>query len=139
MSISQQPFKLKPSKIAWFFQLSFASGLIYAVFQTLNMCAGFIFAALLIFSLWLSFYLYPKYTYFCYLGDQVWTLKLHNKQKLHQAQLLQVIGHRLYIVLYWDKTSGLKPCVIWFDQLPTADWKRLKVLAQLHRPTLRLD
>lgn len=137
MSISHDVFTLKPSRYAWFFQLGMAFIFLCCSFQVLSWWGWGIIAFLLIMSGWFYHKVYPRLYHFAYLGEMEWTFSFVGHAKIHHCKLKQIIDHQFYIVLYWDSTY--KPTVIWRDQLDLNAWKRLKVLALLHTPTLKLE
>ena len=137
MSISNVVFILKPSRYAWFFQLSVVFILLFVSFQSLSWWGWGIFIVLIMMSFWFYLNTYPKLHHFSYLGEMQWTLKFVKGIEIKHSKLQQIIDHRVYIVLYWSSES--KPTVIWRDQLDLTEWKKLKVLAQLHTPTLKLE
>lgn len=137
MSISNVVFILKPSRYAWFFQLSVVFILLFVSFQSLSWWGWGIFIVLIMMSFWFYSNTYPKLHHFSYLGEMQWTLKFVKGIEIKHSKLQQIIDHRVYIVLYWSSES--KPTVIWCDQLDLTEWKKLKVLAQLHTPTLKLE
>ncbi|MFT4021049.1 MAG: hypothetical protein QM666_05970 [Acinetobacter sp.] len=133
MSISNLLFQPKPSKIVWLFQLVFlvALGIIFWHLLSLWLSLFLLFIAIL---LLIRFNQQIEVVDLAYLDNEHWTMQCHSSEKIHHLELMQVIDHQLYIVLYWQN-GQYKSTVIWKDQLDLLHWKQLKVLAKLHRPT----
>ncbi|MEB3767119.1 hypothetical protein [Acinetobacter sp. MD2] len=138
MSINRHIFKLKPSKIAWFFQMGIGLILIYAAVQLMPWWQIVILTMLFVLTLYGFIRTFPKLDECAYLDGTDWTLKFIGQAQTTTGQLKQVIDHRLYVVLYWTDARQ-KPSVIWQDQLDLAQWKILKTLAQLHTQNLKLN
>lgn len=64
-----------------------------------------------------------------YLGDDEWTLVLSDAN-IQRVAISHLIDHQLYIVIYF-KHAAAKPLLVWRDQLPIQQWKKLKTLSCL--------
>ena len=131
MSISNLSFQLKPSKVAWFFQFG-----LYLLLLSLSALALPWYGCLLLLVVaaiaWGGFVVrQPKIERLAQLDRSLWSIKKHNLQRNLQLNLKQVIDHQFYIVLFWNESK--ESCVIWCDQVGTAEWKQLRLLAKLYR------
>lgn len=126
-------FKLQPSRlkyiihsIAW---LSF-NAMLYALLP-LHIWIFFILISLVL-SLHF-FWKEPKILYLGYLAEHEWTLIEQQKQKsiTQHYQIINMIDHILYIVVYFHPQHQRPPIIIWQDQVNELTWKGLKTRAFL--------
>lgn len=123
-------FQLKPSRLAYLFQLSIYALLMVVLYQLLTVgiwCITFIAGIVL----YLFFLRGPQHLQLQYLDGQDWSLSGVVHSEVQRVQISHIIDHRAYIVIYFRHFRA-KPLLIWCDQLSLKQWKALKILAKMH-------
>ena len=123
--VTKGQFQLQPSRIALVLQLSMS---VMITLMTAQLWPWW--GALLFWFALLSSYYYlrpciPRQLE--HLEHDTWVILQPDHSTVY-AELKNIIDHRLYIVLFFERQS---PICIWYDQLSKRQWQRLKILAQL--------
>ena len=119
-------FKLKRSRIGLCFQLCMLFLIAWLFYQSLAWWLQILL--LIVAGLGLLYFLNTvRIIQIQHLDQQEWSL-IWSTGQLTRDRIQHVIDHQLYVVIYFEQN---KPLVIWYDQVPWKDWKRLKVLARV--------
>lgn len=122
-------FQLKPSRLAYVFQLSIYAILMFVLYQLLPLWLWLI-ALVAGFILYLFFLRGPQHFQLQYLDGRDWSLSHKTQSDVQRVQLSHIIDHRAYIVIYFQHFRA-KPMLVWCDQLPLTQWKALKILTKM--------
>jgi hypothetical protein len=123
-------FKLKYSRFAIVFQFFIGLSLVILLYQLIPLLLWLVAISLLLIS-FILFLKRPQLSQFAYLDQKLWSLAYHSEQTTSRVKILKIIDYQVFIVIYFE---GHKPLtsIIWFDQLPLTQWKRLKTLEKFY-------
>ena len=126
-------FKLKPSQYRQVFQ--FFCGLIITIllYQALSLWLWLLCLITLGCSLFV-FNRRPCVEQFEQLDKQIWSIKFYKNQDIEQVEIIKMVDHIFYIVVYYKTTlkqNKPKNLVLWQDQMSVKSWKMLKTRAKL--------
>ena len=121
-------YYLKRSLVAIVFQICILILILSVVFILLPLWLACIALAIVLLSFWRQLQR-ATVSYFEPFSLDKWSVAITDQQ-VERMQLLRVVDHHWYIVLYFQQQQRCS-CVIWYDQLTLADWKRLKLLAKM--------
>ena len=123
-------FKLRFSRFAIVLQL-FTFVLIFILIYQLIAIWLCMMSLLCMAGSWFLWLKQPQITHFEHLDGQDWSFKFSDRTiPIQRRKITKIIDHQSYIVLYFSKKQH-KPCLIWWDQLPLMQWKKLKILSKL--------
>ena len=122
-------FQLKPSRLAYVFQLSIYAILMFVLYQLLPLWLWLI-ALVAGFILYLFFLRGPQHFQLQYLDGRDWSLSHKTQSDVQRVQISHIIDHRAYIVIYFQHFRA-KPTLVWCDQLSLRQWKALKILTKM--------
>lgn len=122
-------FQLKPSCLAYVFQLSIYAILMFVLYQLLPLWLWLI-ALVAGFILYLFFLRGPQHFQLQYLDGRDWSLSHKTQSDVQRVQISHIIDHRAYIVIYFQHFRA-KPMLVWCDQLSLRQWKALKILTKM--------
>lgn len=122
--MAHKEFHLKHSRISIVFQFVIILLIIFVLYHVLNILFFTIFIVLLALT-FLLFNKKEKIEYFAYLDGDVWSLKYRNNNKIYRVGIQNILNHQLYVVIKLEQSEH-KSFIIWFDQLNTTQWKKLK-------------
>jgi len=111
-------FQLKPSRLAYVFQLSIYAVLMLVLYQLLPL------------GVWLIALVAGFVLYLFFLDGRDWSLSLQKQTNVQRVQISHIVDHRAYIVIYFQHFRA-KPMLVWCDQLPITQWKALKILTKM--------
>ena len=121
-------FYLRRSRVAIVFQICILILILSIVFNLLPLWLFCLTFLVVLFSFWLQLQR-ASLSYFEAFSLQEWSVALSDQQ-VERMQLLRVVDHHWYIVLYFQQQHR-QNYVIWYDQLSSNDWKKLKLLAKM--------
>ena len=122
-------FQLKPSRLAYVFQLSIYAVLMLVLYQLLPLGVWLI-ALVAGFVLYLFFLRGPQHFQLQHLDGRDWSLSLQKQTNAQRVQISHIVDHRAYIVIYFQHFRA-KPMLVWCDQLSITQWKALKILTKM--------
>lgn len=122
-------FKLKPSRLSVMFQCLLLLFIAMSLYQVLSI-AVFILSIGLVNLSYFIFIRQAQIEQLEQLDASDWTLCYRQSGKMQHAQIIKMIDHHLYIVIYFQSTK-LQPLIIWRDQLSEISWKSLKTRVKL--------
>ena len=130
MYMAKHVFELQYSRFAFVLQLLlliFLLSLLYALVSI-----GWWLLSLLGMTIsWFVFLRQPQIRRFEYLDHQDCSFEFSDPTlKIQRRQIVKILDHQLYIALYFSHKKH-KPCIVWWDQLSYAQWKKLKIRAKL--------
>lgn len=128
-SVSYHAFHLKRSRMVIVFQAVFFILMMFGLVQLLHPVVVVI-VILVGFLLWIMHFRQPYVEQLEQLDHAEWSLKLSNSTQIQRRQIVKMLDHRFYIIMYFSD-SKLKPLVIWQDQMPLNSWKMLKTRVNL--------
>ncbi|RFC84249.1 hypothetical protein C9E89_007335 [Acinetobacter sichuanensis] len=76
----------------------------------------------------------PYVEQFEQLDKQIWSIKFYKNQDIEQFEIIKMVDHIFYIVVYYKTTlkqNKPKNLVLWQDQMSVKSWKMLKTRAKL--------
>lgn len=121
-------FHLQPSRLKWVIHI--VAWLILQILLYQLLISQWYFIAVLISVICSVFFIYqqPNIIYLGHLDEDEWTLVEQSKQKniTHRVNIVNMIDHLLYIVVFFDDDTEYSSIVIWQDQVPANTWKALK-------------
>lgn len=128
--IKELNFKLKYSRVSVIFQLFFGLGLVILLYQLLTpiwwLCA------LILLSISFIFFLkQTRISQIVYLDQKLWSVAYTSQKAIHRLAIIKIIDYQIFIVVYFEG-GPTKIAIIWYDQLPIQQWKRIKVLEKLY-------
>lgn len=121
-------YYLKRSRVAIVFQICILILILSVVFILLPLWLACIALVVVLLSFWRQLQR-ATVSYFEPFSLDEWSVA-NTDQQVERMQLLRVVDHHWYIVLYFQQQQRCS-YVIWYDQLTLADWKRLKLLAKM--------
>lgn len=122
-------FKLKPSRLSVMFQCALLLFIAMSLYQVLNI-AVFILSVVLISLTYFIFVRQAQIEQLEQLDASDWTLCYRQSGKMQRVQIIKMIDHQVYVVLYFH-SKQLRPLIIWQDQLSEISWKSLKTRFKL--------
>ncbi|MBJ9723217.1 hypothetical protein I5515_15575 [Acinetobacter calcoaceticus] len=128
--IKELNFELKYSRFSVIFQLFIGLNLAILLYQLLSPIWWLIAIILLSIS-FLFFLRQSRISQIAYLDQKSWSVAYSSKKIVSRTEINKIIDYQLFMVIYFEG-APLKVAIIWFDQLPLQNWKKLKVLQKLH-------
>ncbi|MDV8151778.1 hypothetical protein R5L37_08365 [Acinetobacter pittii] len=128
--IKELNFELKYSRISVIFQLFVGLGLAILLYQLLTPI-WWLCAVILLFIGFIFFLKQAQISQIEYLDQKLWSVTYFSKKEIYRAEITKIIDYQLFVVIYLEETPT-NIAIVWFDQLPIQQWKRLKVLEKLY-------
>lgn len=128
--IKELNFELKYSRVSLIFQLFVGLGLAILLYQLLTPI-WWLYAVVLLFIGSIFFLKQAQISQIEYLDQKLWSVAYFSKKEIYRAEITKIIDYQLFVVIYLEKTPT-NIAIVWFDQLPIQQWKRLKVLEKLY-------
>lgn len=128
--IKELNFELKYSRISVIFQLFVGLGLAILLYQLLTPI-WWLCAVVLLFIGSIFFLKQSQIFQIEYLDQKLWSVAYFSKKEIYRAEITKIIDYQLFVVIYLEETPT-NIAIVWFDQLPIQQWKRLKVLEKLY-------
>lgn len=128
--IKELNFELKYSRISVIFQLFVGLGLAILLYQLLTPI-WWLCAVILLFIGFIFFLKQEEISQIEYLDQKLWSVAYFSKKEIYRAEITKIIDYQLFVVIYLEETPK-NIAIVWFDQLPIQQWKRLKVLEKLY-------
>jgi hypothetical protein len=128
--IKELNFKLKYSRVSVIFQLFVGLGLAILLYQLLT--PMWWLCALILLSISFIFFLkQTRISQIVYLDQKLWSVAYISQKAIHRLAIIKIIDYQLFIIVYFEG-GPTKIAIIWYDQLPIHQWKRIKVLEKLY-------
>ncbi|WP_337080967.1 hypothetical protein [Acinetobacter pittii] len=128
--IKELNFELKYSRVSVIFQLFVGLGLAILLYQLLTPI-WWLCAVILLFIGSIFFLKQAQISQIEYLDQKLWSVAYFSKKEIYRAEITKIIDYQLFVVVYLEETPT-NIAIVWFDQLPIQQWKRLKVLEKLY-------
>lgn len=128
--IKELNFELKYSRVSVIFQLFVGLGLAILLYQLL-IPIWWLCAVVLLFIGSIFFLKQAQISQIEYLDQKLWSVAYFSKKEIYRAEITKIIDYQLFVVIYLEATPT-NIVIVWFDQLPIQQWKRLKVLEKLY-------
>ncbi|MCE6628942.1 hypothetical protein KSA08_12455 [Acinetobacter pittii] len=128
--IKELNFELKYSRVSVIFQLFVGLGLAILLYQLLTPI-WWLCAVILLFIGFIFFLKQAQISQIEYLDQKLWSVAYFSKKEIYRAEIIKIIDYQLLVVIYLEETPK-NIAIVWFDQLPIQQWKRLKVLEKLY-------
>lgn len=128
--IKELNFELKYSRVSVIFQLFVGLGLAILLYQLLKPI-WWLCAVVLLFIGSIFFLKQAQISQIEYLDQKLWSVAYFSKKEIYRAEITKIIDYQLFVVIYLEETPT-NIAIVWFDQLPIQQWKRLKVLEKLY-------
>ncbi|ODM00486.1 hypothetical protein AXH23_15180 [Acinetobacter pittii] len=128
--IKELNFELKYSRVSVIFQLFVGLGLAILLYQLLTPI-WWLCAVVLLFIGFIFFLKQAQISQIEYLDQKLWSVAYFSKKEIYRAEITKIIDYQLFVVIYLEETPT-NIAIVWFDQLPIQQWKRLKVLEKLY-------
>ncbi|WP_336940736.1 hypothetical protein [Acinetobacter pittii] len=128
--IKELNFKLKYSRVSVIFQLFVGLGLAILLYQLLTPI-WWLCAVILLFIGFIFFLKQAQISQIEYLDQKLWSVTYFSKKEIYRAEITKIIDYQLFVVIYLEETPT-NIAIVWFDQLPIQQWKKLKVLEKLY-------
>lgn len=128
--IKELNFELKYSRVSVIFQLFVGLGLAILLYQLL-MPIWWLCAVVLLFIGSIFFLKQAQISQIEYLDQKLWSVAYFSEKEIYRAEITKIIDYQLFVVIYLEETPT-NIAIVWFDQLPIQQWKRLKVLEKLY-------
>ncbi|MDS7925589.1 hypothetical protein [Acinetobacter sp. V115_6] len=128
--IKELNFELKYSRISVIFQLFVGLGLAILLYQLLTPI-WWLCAVILLFIGFIFFLKQEEISQIEYLDQKLWSVEYFSKKEIYRAEITKIIDYQLFVVIYLEEAPK-NIAIVWFDQLPIQQWKRLKVLEKLY-------
>lgn len=128
--IKELNFELKYSRVSVIFQLFVGLGLAILLYQLLTPI-WWLCAVVLLFIGFIFFLKQAQISQIEYLDQKLWSVTYFSKKEIYRAEITKIIDYQLFVVIYLEETPT-NIAIVWFDQLPIQQWKRLKVLEKLY-------
>jgi len=128
--IKELNFELKYSRVSVIFQLFVGLGLAILLYQLLTLI-WWLCAVILLFIGSIFFLKQAQISQIEYLDQKLWSVAYFSKKEIYRAEITKIIDYQLFVVIYFEETPT-NIAIVWFDQLPIQQWKRLKVLEKLY-------
>ncbi|WP_133971650.1 hypothetical protein [Acinetobacter calcoaceticus] len=128
--IKELNFELKYSRFSIIFQLFIGLSLTILLYQLLSPIWWLI--ALILLSISFLFFLkQSRISQIAYLDQKLWSVAYSSQKIISRIEITKIIDYQLFIVIYFEG-APIKVAIIWFDQLPLQDWKKLKILQKVY-------
>ncbi|WP_151747805.1 hypothetical protein [Acinetobacter lactucae] len=124
--IKELNFELKYSRVSVIFQLFVGLGLAILLYQLL-MPIWWLCAVVLLFIGFIFLLKQAQISQIEYLDQKLWSVAYFSKKEIYRAKITKIIDYQLFVVIYLEETPT-NIAIVWCDQLPIQQWKRLKVL-----------
>ncbi|MDX8156045.1 hypothetical protein SLJ62_10825 [Acinetobacter pittii] len=128
--IKELNFELKYSRVSVIFQLFVGLGLAILLYQLLTPI-WWLCAVILLFIGFIFFLKQAQISQIEYLDQKLWSVAYFSKKEIYRVEITKIIDYQLFVVIYLEETPT-NIAIVWFDQLPIQQWKRLKVLEKLY-------
>ena len=128
--IKELNFELKYSRVSVVFQLFVGLGLAILLYQLLTPM-WWLCAVILLFIGFIFFLKQAQISQIEYLDQKLWSVAYFSEKEIYRAEITKIIDYQLFVVIYFEETPT-NIAIVWFDQLPIQQWKRLKVLEKLY-------
>lgn len=128
--IKELNFELKYSRFSIIFQLFIGLSLAILFYQLLSPIWWLIAFILLSIS-FLFFLRQSRISQIAYLDQKSWSIAYSSQKIISRVEISKIIDYQLFMIIYFEE-APIKVAIIWFDQLPSLHWKKLKVLQKLH-------
>ncbi|AQV14343.1 hypothetical protein [Acinetobacter pittii] len=128
--IKELNFELKYSRVSVIFQLFVGLGLAILLYQLLTPI-WWLCAVVLLFIGFIFFLKQAQISQIEYLDQKLWSVAYFSEKEIYRAEITKIIDYQLFVVIYLEETPT-NIAIVWFDQLPIQQWKRLKVLEKLY-------
>lgn len=128
--IKELNFELKYSRVSVIFQLFVGLGLAILLYQLLTPI-WWLCAVVLLFIGSIFFLKQAQISQIEYLDQKLWSVAYFSKKEIYRVEITKIIDYQLFVVIYLEETPT-NIAIVWFDQLPIQQWKRLKVLEKLY-------
>lgn len=128
--IKELNFELKYSRVSVIFQLFVGLALAILLYQLLTPI-WWLCAVILLFTGFIFFLKQAQISQIEYLDQKLWSVAYFSKKEIYRAEITKIIDYQLFVVIYLEETPT-SIAIVWFDQLPIQQWKRLKVLEKLY-------
>ncbi|EXS23066.1 hypothetical protein QX205_02275 [Acinetobacter pittii] len=128
--IKELNFELKYSRVSVIFQLFVGLGLAILLYQLLTPI-WWLCAVVLLFISFIFFLKQVRISRIVYLEQKLWSVAYLSQKAIYRVEIAKIIDYQLFVVLYFEG-GPTKIAIIWYDQLPIQQWKRLKVLEKLY-------
>lgn len=128
--IKELNFELKYSRVSVIFQLFVGLGLAILLYQLLTPI-WWLCAVILLFIGFIFFLKQEEISQIEYLDQKLWSVEYFSKKEIYRAEITKIIDYQLFVVIYLEEAPK-NIAIVWFDQLPIQQWKRLKVLEKLY-------
>ena len=128
--IKELNFELKYSRVSVIFQLFVGLGLAILLYQLLTPM-WWLCAVILLFIGFIFFLKQAQISQIEYLDQKLWSVAYFSKKEIYRAEITKIIDYQLFVVIYFEETPT-NIAIVWFDQLPIQQWKRLKVLEKIY-------
>ena len=128
--IKELNFELKYSRVSVIFQLFVGLGLAILLYQLLTPI-WWLCAVILLFIGFIFFLKQAQISQIEYLDQKLWSVTYFSKKEIYRGEITKIIDYQLFVVIYLEETPT-NIAIVWFDQLPIQQWKRLKVLEKLY-------
>lgn len=128
--IKELNFELKYSRVSVIFQLFVGLGLAILLYQLLTPI-WWLCAVILLFIGFIFFLKQAQISQIEYLDQKLWSVAYFSEKEIYRAEITKIIDYQLFVVIYLEETPT-NIAIVWFDQLPIHQWKRLKVLEKLY-------
>ncbi|KQG00677.1 hypothetical protein APC29_10410, partial [Acinetobacter pittii] len=122
--IKELNFELKYSRVSVIFQLFVGLGLAILLYQLLTLI-WWLCAVILLFIGSIFFLKQAQISQIEYLDQKLWSVAYFSKKEIYRAEITKIIDYQLFVVIYFEETPT-NIAIVWFDQLPIQQWKRLK-------------
>ncbi|WP_336039909.1 hypothetical protein [Acinetobacter calcoaceticus] len=128
--IKELNFELKYSRLSIIFQLFIGLSLTILIYQLLSPIWWLI--ALILLSISFLFFLKKsRISQIAYLDQKSWSVAYSSQKIISRIEITKIIDYQLFMVIYFEG-APIKVAIIWFDQLPLQDWKKLKILQKVY-------
>ncbi|AVZ03586.1 hypothetical protein MKX19_06865 [Acinetobacter pittii] len=128
--IKELNFELKYSRVSVIFQLFVGLGLAILLYQLLTPI-WWLCAVILLFIGFIFFLKQAQISQIEYLDQKLWSVAYFSKKEIYRAEITKIIDYQLFVVIYLEETPT-NIAIVWFDQLPIQQWKRLKVFEKIY-------
>lgn len=128
--IKELNFELKYSRVSVIFQFFVGLGLAILLYQLLTPI-WWLCAVILLFIGFIFFLKQAQISQIEYLDQKLWSVAYFSKKEIYRAEITKIIDYQLFVVIYLEETPT-NIAIVWFDQLPIQQWKRLKVLEKIY-------
>ncbi|WP_454665854.1 hypothetical protein [Acinetobacter calcoaceticus] len=128
--IKELNFKLKYSRLSIIFQLFIGLSLAILLYQLLS-SIWWLIAIILLSISFLFFLKQSRISQIAYLDQKSWSVAYSSQKIISCIEITKIFDYQLFMVIYFEG-EPIKVAIIWFDQLPLQDWKKLKILQKVY-------